>query len=167
MPELWSPLSLPVDDAIWTRRDRFDHAAVRLADRHYSREKVGTPQVGGPGFLLVFVTPDELAVWISKRHSPEATTARAMADGFLGYRCAMFRNETGQLGSPLIREAVAITERIWGPSPHGWMTYVDRSKIKSQNPGYCFKKAGWMLDREFEHPTLVRLTLPPDAKAAA
>lgn len=161
---IYEAMSLPVDDAVWTQRGRFDRAAVALADRHYSREKPGTPQVGGPGFLLVFVTPCERAAWISKRHAEElfdGKRTRTTADGFRGFRCGLFRNESDHLASELIRAAVALTERIWGPSPHGWMTYVDRSKVASQNPGYCFKRAGWILDRSFAHPSLVRLTLPP------
>ncbi len=160
-------LTLDVDDAVWTRRGRFDPAAARLADRHYSREKVGSPQVGGPGFLLVFVTPDELACWISKRHADEiweGKRSRTTADGFRGYRCAMFRNEGQQLASDLIREAVRLTEEFWGASPHGWLTYVDKSKVASANPGYCFKQAGWLLDHDYEHPTLVRLALAGDTE---
>lgn len=163
-------LTLAVDDAVWSRRGRFDAAAVRIADRHYSREKPGTPQVGGPGYLIVLVTPDELAAWISKRHDPaifEGKRTRTSADGFRGFRCALFRNESSHLASDLIRAAVALTEAEWGQSPFGWMTYVDRSKIASENPGYCFKRAGWILDHDFEHPRLVRLTLPPAQEVAA
>lgn len=87
------------------------------------------------------------------------TRSRATADGFRGYRCGLFRNESAHRSSDLIRAAVALTDAAWGPSEHGWLTYVDRSKIASQNPGYCFKAAGWVLDRSYVHPRLVRLTL--------
>lgn len=157
-------LTLDVDDAVWTVRGRFDAAAVALADRHYSREKPGTPQLGGPGYLLVFVTPCELAVWVSKRHAPEifdGKRTRTTADGFRGYRCGLFRNESRHRASDLIQAAVALTESIWGTSEHGWMTYVDTTKVASTNPGYCFKQAGWRLDRSYRHDRLVRLTLVP------
>lgn len=170
MAALPEALSLEVDNAVWTRRHRFDRAAVSIADRHYSREKPGTPQVGGPGFLLVFVTPCEKAAWFSKRHDPklfEGKRSRTTADGFQGYRCGLFRNESDHRASDLIRAAVALTERFWGPSPYGWLTYVDKSKIASENPGYCFKEAGWILDRDFTHDNLVRLTLPPALEVAA
>jgi hypothetical protein len=154
-------LTIPgVDAGVWQVRNRFDAAAASLADRHYSREKVGSPQIGGPGFLLVLVTPCERAAWISKTHPEElfaGERSRTTADGFRGYRCALFRNESAHLSSELIRAAVTLTERMWGRSPHGWMTYVDRSKIVSTNPGYCFKQAGWWLDRSYVHPRLVRL----------
>lgn len=149
-----------VETVAWQKRGRFDKAAAVLADRHYSREVVGSPQVGGPGFLLVFVTPCERAAWISKRHSPETKSARAVADGLDAYRCSMFRNEGAGLSSELVLAAVELTERLWGPPPlDGWVTYVSRGRVASENPGYCFKRAGWTLDRDYEHDDLVRLLL--------
>jgi hypothetical protein len=71
----------------------------------------------------------------------------------------MFRNEGAGLSSELILAAVELTERLWGPSPHGWSTYVARDRIRSSNPGYCFKMAGWERDRSFVHPALERLLL--------
>lgn len=152
-------LTIPgVEAGTWQVRHRFDRAAAALADRHYSRERVGSPQVGGPGYLLVLVTPCERACWITKQHALTTRTARALADGLDAYRCAMFRNEGAGLSSDLIRAAVELTERLWGPPPaDGWATYVRRDLVRSTNPGYCFKQAGWTLDRTFVHPQLVRL----------
>lgn len=151
-------LTIPgVEVGIWQVRHRFDAAAAALADRHYSRERP-SPQVGGPGYVLVLVSPCERAVWISKRNSPETRSARVLADGLDAYRCQTFRNEGAGLASELICAAVELTERFWGPPPlDGWATYVDRSKVESKNPGYCYKMAGWWLDREWSHPRLVRL----------
>lgn len=151
-----------VEPVAWTVRDRFDAAAAALADRHYSREVVGSPQVGGPGFLLVLVTPCERACWISKRHSPATRSPRVLHDGFLdAYRCSLFRNEGAGLASELVLAAVDLTERLWGPPPGGWVTYVDAGAVSSRNPGYCFKRAGWELDRTFDRGRLVRLVRPP------
>jgi hypothetical protein len=142
-------LTIPgVEAGVWQVRHQADPAAVRLANRHYSRERQSN-QVGGPGFRLILVTPCEMAVWISKRHSPSVRSKRILADGYPveTYRCAMFRNEgTGDLSSELIREATRITENLWGPAECGWQTYVDTDKIASRNPGYCFKQAGWRTD---------------------
>lgn len=44
---------------------RFDRAGVRLADRHYSRRKPGSPQFVKPGRCLVLITPDEDALWVT------------------------------------------------------------------------------------------------------
>lgn len=129
---------------MWTVRGRFDAAAAALADRHYSRERL-SDQVGGPGYVLVFVSPCERAVWISKRHSDDTASARVLADGYPPdtYRCAIFRNEGAGLSSRLILAAMALTVERWGPEPCGWQTYVDPAKVRSPNPGYCFKRAGW------------------------
>ena len=142
-------LTLDIGDlAVWTLRDIGDEAAIALANRHYSKEVRGGRTIGGPGFRLVFVTPCERAVWISKKHSPNVKAARVLADGYHHgtYRCAMFRNESPLLSSALIREAMALTERRWGPASHGWQTYVDAAKVRSVNPGFCFKMAGWTAD---------------------
>jgi hypothetical protein len=157
-------LTLPgVEVGPWMVRNRFDAAAASLADRHYSREVVGSPQVGGPGFILVLVSPCERAAWISKRNSPDTKAARVIADGLNAYRCTMFRNEGAGLASELIVSAMEITEELWGPPPaDGWATYVDKTKIASANPGFCFKQAGWTLDREWSHPRLVRLRSAPN-----
>jgi hypothetical protein len=152
-------LTIPgVEVGLWTRRGRFDAAAAVLADRHYSREVRGSPQVGGPGFLIVLVTPCERGVWISKYHAHNTASARATADGLDAFRCAMFRNEGAGLSSDLIQAAMRITEDEWGEPPKdGWATYVNASAVASPHPGYCFKKAGWTLDRAFHHPALIRL----------
>lgn len=153
-------LTIPgVEVGVWQVRNRFDQAAAALADRHYSREKKSN-QVGGPGYVLILVTPCERAAWVSKRHDPATTSPRALADGFIhSYRCGLFRNEGAGLASELITAAVALTEDLWGPPAEGWVTYVEPGQIASANPGYCFKQAGWTLDREFNHDRLVRLTL--------
>lgn len=165
-------LTIPgVDAGVWQVRGRFSAAAAALADRHYSREVVGSPQVGGPGHVLVLVTPCERAAWISKRHAGEIfevgrPRTRTTADGHRGYRCGLFRNEGAGLASDLILAAVELTERLWGPPPEsGWLTYVRRDLVASPNPGYCFKRAGWELDRSYLHPRLVRLTLRPSGSA--
>ena len=31
------------------------------------------------------------------------------------------------------------------PRPDGMLTYVWDAKIKSHNPGFCYKKAGWVV----------------------
>jgi hypothetical protein len=61
-------------------------------------------------------------------------------NGLDGWTCTIFRNETGALSSMLILEAESFIEEC-GPS--GLITYVFDRKIRSVNPGACFKAAGW------------------------
>lgn len=147
-------LTLPgIDAGIWQVRNRLDIAANALADRHYSRRRPGSGQVGPPGRKLVLVTPDERAVWLT--HWPYPHLA---LDGLDAWRCSIFRNEGAGLSSELIVAAMALTERLWTDRPKdGWVTWVDTRRVTSANPGYCFKKAGWWLDREWKHRYLVRL----------
>jgi hypothetical protein len=152
-------LTLPgIEVGAWQVRTRADRAACALADRHYSRQRPGSGQVGPPGRTLVLVTPCERAVWVSSWPYP------AMAlDGLDAWRCSLFRNEGAGLSSALIRQAMALTAARWagaGLPGDGWLTWVDRRKVASANPGYCFKRAGWSLDRAWSHPHLVRLRAP-------
>ena len=63
-------------------------------------------------------------------------------DGQTGYNCAIFRNEQHERrASDIILEAERAAVEKWGPN-RGY-TYVDPRHIKSANPGYCFKLAGW------------------------
>jgi hypothetical protein len=101
----------------------------------------------------VLVTPCERAVWVS--HWPYAELA---LDGLDAWRCTIFRNEGAGLSSDLIRVAMDITASVWGElPPDGWLTWIDTRKVNSRHPGYCFKQAGWWLDREYRHPHLLRL----------
>jgi hypothetical protein len=147
-------LTLPgVETGPWQVRTRSDTAARRLADRHYSRRRPGTSQIGPPGRALVLVTPCERAVWVT--HWPYLELALDHLDA---WRCTIFRNEGAGLSSALIRSAMETTEQLWGEvPPDGWLTWIEPRRIASQNPGYCFKRAGWHVDRAWSHPRLIRL----------
>jgi hypothetical protein len=137
----------------WEGRNKSDPAACWLADRHYSRKRIGSGQVGPPGRKLVLVTPCERAVWIS--HWPYAELA---LDGLDAWRCTTFRNEGAGLSSELIIAAMEITARTWRARPRdGWLTWVDKSKVRSTNPGFCFLQAGWWRDLTYRRRNLVRL----------
>lgn len=61
-----------------------------------------------------------------------------------GWTCTIFRNTSPWLSSSLILLAeMALVRSGAGCGPDGLLTYVWRAKIRSVNPGYCFKKAGW------------------------
>jgi hypothetical protein len=59
----------------------------------------------------------------------------------VGVVCSVFRNEGPVLSSLLIREASAHAWERW-PGERLY-TYVNPAAIRSTNPGYCFKQAGW------------------------
>lgn len=60
-----------------------------------------------------------------------------------GWTCTIFRNEGAGRSSELILAAEAALAQEKDCGPDGMMTYVWRAKVKSANPGYCFKCAGW------------------------
>jgi hypothetical protein len=147
-------LTLPgIDVGTWQIRHHCDPAANALADRHYSRRRPRSGQIGPPGRKLVLVSPDEQAVWVT--HWPYAHLA---LDGLDAWRCTIFRNEGPDLSSQLIVAAMALTASRWADRPaDGWITWVDTTKIPGPHHGYCFKRAGWWLDRNWHHPRLIRL----------
>lgn len=61
-------------------------------------------------------------------------------NGLDGWTCTIFRNESRVLSSELILDAETFIDDC-GPS--GLITYVWDGRVKSINPGACFKLAGW------------------------
>lgn len=147
---------------MWMLAHRFTPRAVRLADRHYSRQKPGTPQFVRPGSNVVLVTKDGAAVWASVRQ-------KYVDHAWPGaWECVIFRNEGGGLSSVLIREAVAATRFMWGdPLGVGMLTFVDPSKVRhKRDPGRCFLRAGFVAFACGLNGKLVFL-MEPDAMPAA
>lgn len=65
-------------------------------------------------------------------------------NGLDGWTCTIFRNEGSDLSSALILDAERALEQMGGGcGPAGMLTYVWDAKVRSTNPGYCFKCAGW------------------------
>ena len=125
----------------WARSNRFDKQALPLADRHYNRQKPGTPQFVAPGKNLVFLSTCKKALWVTRVQDP-GICKHAWPGA---WECSLFRNEGAGLSSELILEAIAATRFLWGdPPPEGMITFVNRAKVKSKkNPGYCYIKAGF------------------------
>jgi hypothetical protein len=143
-----------LEGGIWQVRTRLDSAANALADRHYSRRRPGSGQVGPPGRKLVLVTPCERAVWLTHWPYPELAL-----DGMDFWRNSIFRNEGAGLSSELIRAAMELTGQLWAGRPvDGWCTWIDTRKVRhKRDPGRCYLKAGWRVDRNWQHKYLVRL----------
>ena len=125
----------------WQLVDRADPATRPLADRHYNRQHVGSPQFVPPGRCVVLRTPEADAFWITSW--PFAEYVKHAWPG--AWICSAFRNESEHLSSELIREALAATLSIWPEPPElGMVTFVDRLKTKpKKDPGYCYLMAGF------------------------
>ena len=117
-----------------------DPRAVTLYKRHYSASKAPADRlirhgITPPGETMVPITlnNDSLFVW-----------HRAMIerqDHQEGVACSVFRNEGPILSSLLVQEAMELAWARW-PGQR-LFTYVWDAKVRSVNPGYCFKMAGW------------------------
>jgi hypothetical protein len=114
----------------------FDDEMRQLADRHYSRRTPGARQFAYSGRKLVLRDAAGLVLWVWMFPDP----AMRM-DGQTGYNCAIFRNESARRSSEIILEAERHAIERWGPGR--MYTYVDPTKVRSTNPGYCYLKAGW------------------------
>jgi hypothetical protein len=125
----------------WQLSYQADPRACKLADRHYSRKKIGSPQFMPPGRQLVLLSENGDALWGTSWPREDCVDRVWFRDAWV---CVMFRNESGILSSLLIREAVAITRWKYGnPGPSGMITMIDARKVGSVNPGYCYKQAGF------------------------
>jgi len=141
MPEV--PNGRVVTD-YWEQVGKFDPRTAALADRHYNRRKVGSPQFMPPGQTLILLSHDEAAVFGWWRPHPDSGIPAI--NGLDGWTCTIFRNESDVLSSRLIldaEQALYQTGRDIGPD--GLLTYVWDSRIRSVNPGSCFKHAGWSI----------------------
>lgn len=126
----------------WRRSDRADPAALGLADRHYNRQKIGSPQFVPPGRCLVLLTADRSALWVTSW--PFAQYVKHAWGG--AWVNSLFRREDSpHLASDLIRWAVAHTRAKWPDVPElGIVSFVDAAKTEPKEvPGWCYRRAGW------------------------
>lgn len=124
---------------------KFDPEGARMADNHYSRRTIGSPQFMPPGQTIVLIGHDLQSVFGWWRPHPDAGI-EAM-NGLDGWTCTIFRNEGDLLSSDLILDA-EVAPRAVGHDcgPDGLLTYVWADRVESSNPGWCFQCAGWRKD---------------------
>lgn len=122
-------------DGIWVPVRDGNQTASAIYDRHYSRNPAsrGDPRVAGPGQKMVLLTPCARALFVWRKFISK--------DQQDGVNCAIFRNEGAGLSSTLIRAAMVLGWQRW-PGER-FYTYVNPRRVRSTNPGYCFKAAGW------------------------
>lgn len=127
----------------WRWSYRADPRAVVLADRHYNRQKVGSPQFVPPGRCVVLLTDDADALWVTSWPIAEYVQ-HAWAGAMV---CSLFRREPScpHLASDMIRAACAATRARWPELPAlGMVTFVDPGKVRrKRDPGRCYRRAGF------------------------
>lgn len=95
-----------------------------------------------PGQTIVLLTKDADAVWGWWR--PHPTSGIKSMNGLDGWTCTIFRNESPVKSSALVLAAEqALYDAGVDVGPDGLITYVWDKKVRSSNPGCCFKLAGW------------------------
>lgn len=126
---------------VWIEVKDGNDTARAIFDQHYSRYVYAdgrNPKLFvGPGEKMVLLTTDARAVcaW-RKFKSAEA-----------GVNCAVYRNESDERASDLLKVAMDLAWRRWPGSR--LFTYIDTFHVKPimvrGNPvwGYSFRKAGW------------------------
>ena len=126
----------------WLITDKGDLDAKALAECHYTRQTPNARSFTRNGQNLVFITNDCKACWVTFRPTPGKAKR---SDDLDAWECTLFRNVGSVLSSILIKEAVKLSWALWGniPPTDGIITFVKPECIKSDLPGYCFRRAGW------------------------
>lgn len=136
---------------MWRLSHRADPVGADLADRHYSRQTIGSPQFVPPGRCAVFTaqTPTGAAYWVTSWPFGEFVKHRWPG----AWICSAFRSEGAGVASELIVEAVAGTRYEFGEPPElGMVTFVDPDKVRPTmvrgEPvfGWSFIMAGFVPD---------------------
>lgn len=145
----------------WQPSHRFDPRGAVIADRHYNRQTVGSPQFVPPGRCVVLRHDDD-ALWTTSW--PFAEYVRhAWAGAWVN---SLFRNESDRLASELIVEAVAHTRSVWEPPELGMVTFVDARKVRrSREPGRVYRLAGFVRVGMTKGGLLAYQLLPADMPA--
>jgi len=131
---------------IWRASNRFDKRAAALADRHYNRQKPGTPQFMPAGSCRVLLAENSKAVFGLSFPKPEFVK-HAWPGAWI---CSIFRNEeAGPLASDMIRDAMAVMQTLYDVPARGCVTFVDPTKVPGipvrgvRIKGFCFYMAGF------------------------
>ena len=145
----------------WYGVKQNDFRVVNLYSMHYSSERSSAGRtkwlrhgITGPGETMTLITSDARALflWIKQVDRD---------DGQKGVNCGVFRNIGQQQSSTLILEAMDLAWQRW-PNER-LFTYVDPGRVKSSNPGYCFKMAGWQTAGKSKRRKLHLLEVLPAA----
>lgn len=148
---------------IWQISHRADQKARVIADRHYNRQKVGSPQFVPPG--RCFVLKQKRAVWVTSWPFEQYVKH----DWGGAWVNSLFRRQGGrQIASEMIRDAVAATRWKWPEVPAlGMISFVDENKVrKKAQPGRCYIEAGFKYVGRTKGGLLAFQMLPEDMPEA-
>jgi len=155
---------------IWRASHRFDLPARLLADRHYNRQKPGSPQFMPPGSCRVLIASNSKAVF-GLSYPKAEFVKHAWAGAWI---CSIFRNENaGPKASDMIRDAMAIMQSHYDVPALGCVTFVDPKRVPGilergeRIEGFCFYKAGFELVGETKKGLLAWQLLPAAMPAPA
>ncbi len=129
----------------WRLSHRADPVGCAIADRHYNRQKVGSPQFVPPGRCLVLIDDAAPALWVTSW--PFAEYVKHDWAGAWVNSC--FRNEGTERASDMIRSAIAATLSVWSPPSLGMVTFVDPRAVPGTMVrgervyGHCYSRAGF------------------------
>ena len=125
---------------------------------HYSRRTPGSRTFTGVGQEIVLITADGSAVWAVVRQRTPSALGTGSSRGRTGstdtrpryvWRNMLFRNmDTSVRSSTLVLSATIRTYEEWalryGSLPTETLrTEIDPRRIRSSNPGCCYKLAGY------------------------
>lgn len=130
----------------WMHMKDGDASCRAIFDRHYSRYFYADgrkPKLFvGPGEKLVLMTADGMALCVWRKF--------ISGDGQEGINCAIYRNESENRATDLLRQAMVIAWTRW--PLERFYTYINPRKIKPtmvrSHPvwGWCFYKCGWSFE---------------------
>ena len=122
-----------------------DYTAFRMFRRHYScrNRTPKTRQILGPGEKLLLVGRYISKRSVTKNYVCGFRFSRYRNDRQEGVNLAVFRNGDDSCfeASYLLKWAEAHAFKKWGAVR--MFTFVKPAAVRSVNPGYCFKQAGW------------------------
>jgi hypothetical protein len=152
---------------IWRQVHRYYGPARELADRHYSRQKVGSPQFMPSGSCMVLYAEDrdQRAVWGTSWPKAEFTKHEWAG----AWMCSIYRNEGFPRSHKLIRQAVAATRSFYGdPPPMGMVTFINEDLVRDKaTPGWTFFLAGFRPVGRSAKRGFLAMQLAPDRFPAA
>lgn len=154
----------------WLLSSSSDPAALAVVDGsgkfrrfgpHYSRRTPGSKTFTGVGQEIVLLHSSGRAVWACVRQKTPAARGSGQSRGREGvsdkhsrfiWRNMVFRNIYAGVASDLIREATERTYEEWlrrygGLPTERLRTEIGIKEVKSDNPGECYRRAGWVDDR--------------------